>query len=561
MRFWKDDLPTLRWIYRTIGKGRKWGYFLTLLWILQGAVAAVAVLQLREVIAAAVDGNAEAFAAALCIYGLFILAGIGLRTAGGYMEEKGKAVLEKNFRREFIRELMTRSYAEVSAVHSGEWMNRICSDSRIITESVLQVFPRLVGMAAQAVCAACVLAVLFPLGVCLVVPGAVVLAALSFLFRKKLKYLHRRVQEKDGTVRSYLQEQISGLTVIHAFGQEKNIEKSTDAYLERWVEARLQRNHWLVAHQFIMSGVMQGGYLLGLILCGAQLIKGSMDYGALVAVLQLFRQTVGPVNGLTGFAPQYYAMLASGERMMEILEYPPDQTQEGLNREEITRFYAERFFAIRFVQAGFSYDRDQREPVLSDFHMELKKGEYLALMGRSGSGKSTILKLMLSFYDLQEGRRMLLDTEGREYELTSAWRGLFAYVPQGNYLLSGTIRETVTFGDPDAARLEEKIAQALYIACAEEFVRELPEGIDTNLGELGRGLSEGQLQRLTIARAIFSERPVLILDEATASCIYTQKGNKKIRKPQAANQTALIFDRRAAARLLSINSIRRLCWS
>ena len=130
---------------------------------------------------------------------------------------------------------------------------------------------------------------------------------------------------------------------------------------------------------------------------------------------------------------------------------------------------------------------------------------------------------------------------------------------QNVYLFRDTIKNNIKFGSPDAT--DEQIVTAAKAARCHDFIMALPDGYDTVIGEGGSSLSGGEKQRISIARAMLKDAPIVILDEATASCIYTQKGNKKIRKPQAANQTALIFDRRAAARLLSINSIRRLCWS
>ena len=143
------------------------------------------------------------------------------------------------------------------------------------------------------------------------------------------------------------------------------------------------------------------------------------------------------------------------------------------------------------------------------------RGRSFIISGPSGVGKSTVLKLLMCLYSLDEGQRYLLTRQG-ELPLTSGWRGLFSYVPQGNQLMSGTVREVVTFGDPEKMRQEEQIRKALKVACA-EFLDELPAGLDTLLGERGAGLSEGQMQRIAIARAIFSDRPVLLLDEATSA--------------------------------------------
>ena len=155
--------------------------------------------------------------------------------------------------------------------------------------------------------------------------------------------------------------------------------------------------------------------------------------------------------------------------------------------------------------------------MLNNISVEIRKGEYAAFTGHSGCGKSTVLKLLMSIYKLDGGRRFITDKEGNFEELNSKWHRLFAYVPQGNQLMSGTIRDIVTFADKSQSENDEKIAQALKIACAEKFVSELENGIDTLLGERGTGLSEGQMQRIAVARAVFSESPILLLDEATSA--------------------------------------------
>jgi ATP-binding cassette subfamily B protein len=153
---------------------------------------------------------------------------------------------------------------------------------------------------------------------------------------------------------------------------------------------------------------------------------------------------------------------------------------------------------------------------LDDVCVEIQKGEYVAFTGHSGCGKSTVLKLLMSIYRLDSGERYLVDTDG-EKPLSAEWHRLFAYVPQGNQLMSGTIREVVTFADKTDVQSDERINKALHIACADGFVSELESGIDTLLGERGTGLSEGQMQRIAIARAIFSDSPILLLDEATSA--------------------------------------------
>lgn len=192
--------------------------------------------------------------------------------------------------------------------------------------------------------------------------------------------------------------------------------------------------------------------------------------------------------------------------------------------------------------------------VLSHLDIEIKKGEYVAFTGHSGCGKSTVLKLLMCLYPLDEGQAYLRTQQGAQ-PLTSRWRGLFAYVPQGNQLLSGTIREIIAFGDKRKMQEEERLKRALRIACAEEFVEKLEQGLDTLLGERGAGISEGQMQRIAIARAIFSDHPILLLDEATSSLDEEVEARLLANLREMTDKTVVIVTHRRAALSICDKSI------
>lgn len=208
---------------------------------------------------------------------------------------------------------------------------------------------------------------------------------------------------------------------------------------------------------------------------------------------------------------------------MEVEVFAPD-SEHTLEEENVLEFYRTKLTALRLEHASFTYrppvrTEEEQPPmpvVLKDIDLTIRKGEYIAFTGPSGCGKSTVLKLLMCLYPLDVGSRTLETTSGTQL-LTASWRSLFAYVPQGNQLLSGTIRDIISFGDLRKAQDDAGILRALRIACAEDFVQKLEKGLDTMLGEHGQGLSEGQMQRIAIARAVFSEHPILMLDEATSA--------------------------------------------
>ena len=184
--------------------------------------------------------------------------------------------------------------------------------------------------------------------------------------------------------------------------------------------------------------------------------------------------------------------------------------------------------------------------VMEHISLEIRKGEIVAFTGQSGCGKSTALKLLMCVYQPDAGERYYIDGRGNGHSLSGAHRRLFAYVPQGNVLMSGSIREIVCFAEPDAGRDENRLWRALSIACADEFVGALDDGVDTLLGERGTGLSEGQMQRLAIARAVFSDSPVLLLDEATSALDVETEKRLLDNLRRLTNRTVVIVTHRPA---------------
>lgn len=313
--------------------------------------------------------------------------------------------------------------------------------------------------------------------------------------------------------------------------------------------------------------VMNALYVIGAAFCGYGILTRTMSYGTFMAVLQLVGQIQAPFAGISGYLPQWYAMLASAERLLEAGQlaqpgclplagevppgagqFPEDARKPGdivgepsperartlsgeagaafIEPEWLLTMYVDSFEAIGLRGVSYSYwppakslqrlREQNRVPVLKNFSLEIRKGEYVAFVGPSGCGKSTVMKLLLTLYRPDQGSRYIR-FGGKERILDGRFQKLFAYVPQGNHLMSGTIRDIVTLSDRSRREDEAAIWTALRVACAEAFVRALKKGLDTELGERGLGLSEGQMQRLAIARAIFSGHPILLLDEATSA--------------------------------------------
>lgn len=510
----------LKWVLGAAKGKRRYVFALLTVQILLGASGVYYAVLLREVIDTAVEKNRAGFFAAVAAFAVLVLGQIALRSANRFLEEYSRSTLENRFKQRLLDALMRSDYAAVSATHSGEWLNRLTSDTVVVSDGLVQILPSAAGMTVKLIGAVGMILYLEPLFGWLLLIGGLALVVLTYAFRKMLKKLHKRVQETDGSLRVFLQEGLGSLLVVRAFAKEPQILAEAEQLMGDHKKARMAKNHFSNLCNIGFGGVMNGAYVVGAAVCGYGILQGTMSYGTLMAILQLISQVQNPFANITGYLPKYYAMLGSAERLMETEKYPADCLDAPVSAEEIERFYEHDFAAVSLQNAAFTYqpptleeDEIQRPVVFTGLNLDIKKGEYAAFTGPSGCGKSTIFKLLLCLYPLDNGVRCLQTAKGNQ-PLTAAWRGLFAYVPQGNQLMSGTIRDAVTFSSPAD---EAEIWRALNIACAEEFVRDLPLSLDTPLGEHGRGLSEGQLQRLAIARAVYSKRPVLLLDEATSA--------------------------------------------
>ena len=547
----KQNRETLIWLLRIIGRRR---YSIILLTLLSSALALIGLAYawlFRSLIDSAVAGDRNALIRTALTLLAALAAQIVLGALNRFLSEEGSAEIENRLKSNLFERLLNRDYASVTAVHSAEWMNRLTADTSIVASHAISFFPFLISTLVRLVGALVMLIVLAPVFAAVLIPGGMFLVVVTFFFRKILKRLQKDIRESDGALRIFLQEHLISLMVLRAFGQEQRTLMESKKRMKDHKYFRMRRTWFSNLCSAGFSVVMTGVYIGSAIYCAFGILGGSLSYGSMVAILQLVTQAQGPFAGISGVLPQYYSMLACAERIREADTLPEDTAGTRRKLEQLNQFYDHDFRGIAFREVSFSYPLRNGEavsggPVITDCSLFLGKGTYTCLLGPSGCGKSTLFKLLMCFYSPDSGKRVIITQDG-EVPLDSSWRGLFAYVPQGNQLMSGTIREAVSFGEVGDTSRDAEIRQALYLACADAFVRELPKGLDTVLGESGSGLSEGQLQRLAIARAVFSGCPILLLDEATSALDEATEAELLLRLRQMTNQTVLFITHRKSA--------------
>ena len=497
-----------RWLYVVPEKKKYYVVALTIAQAIAGSLGVIYALLFRNGIDSAVKKDVKTFHKYFFLIIILVLIQISVSMIIRWLHELAAADIENTFKKRLLNKILNKDFASVSSIHTAEWLNRLTSDTKIVADGYVEILPGISETVVRLFSALVMIIFMDKNFAYILIPSGIIFVIFTCLFRKTLRQLHKNIQEQDGKLKIFLQERIGSLMIIKTFGAEKQIEIEGAEKMKKHKAARMRRNYF---SNFCNAGfgfVMHGIYLLSVIYCANGIMMGTVSYGTLTAIMQLIGQIQAPFANISSYLPKYYAMTASAERLMEAERFSDEA--ERISVREVLNFYDKNFLSLGLSNAYFSYKPQKN--ILSGLSFEIKKGEYVAITGQSGCGKSTLLKLLMCLYPLNEGERFIVSVKGRE-KLTFSWRKLFAYVPQGNFLMNGTIREIISFSEPEASNNNARLQEALEIACADEFVND----VDAILGERGTGLSEGQMQRIAIARAIFSGSPILLLDEATSA--------------------------------------------
>ena len=505
--------PAMSWIFGVSGK-LKLGVLLLVLLNSAISISAVAfALVLREAIDGAVSGNKMVFLKFVIILGLIMVGQIAARGVIRFLDEYVRSGIENVIKTRLYKTILSRKYSAITAFHTGELLNRITNDAVVVADGFVQIIPGIIAMLVKLVGAAAVLFVLdYRFSVIFFAGGGLVLI-FTTLFRRVMKKLHKDVQAADGVLRSYLSENLGSLMVLKTFGAERKSIETSKQYMDKHRFMRMKRNRFSNICNVGFGLVMNGGYIFGLCWCSFGILHGSITYGTLSAVLQLVDQLWAPLANMTGYLPKFYGMLSSAERCMELETLEEEHVESQFSRDYCRELYKD-MTAIECKNITFRYEDDI---ILENADISIGKGELITIMGNSGAGKSTLLKLLLAIYEPEKGT-LELKTDKESYALTERYRKMFAYVPQGNFLMSGNVTSAIASLDDTNADVDmDKVKAVAHIACADTFVEKLEHGYDTLIGERGMGISEGQAQRLAIARALYTDAPVLLLDEATSA--------------------------------------------
>lgn len=458
----------------------------------------------KEIIDRATNGNN--ITVAIIFYIVFIISMLGFNV----ISQMISLVLDEKFsfgiRKQLYEQIINAHWMDVKKYHTGDLMTRLTSDAGNISNGIIYTIPTIIELVLELLITFFTLFYYQPmLAVFALVIGPVA-AVVSFWLGRKLKKLQVKVQESESAYRSYVQESLANLLIVKSFANE---EYATD----RLVKLRDERFKWVykksklgVISSTSMSLTFQLAYIVAFTYGAICITAKTITYGTMSLFITLINRIQSPIIGLAQQIPKIVSILASAGRVIELQNIPLE--------EKYDKHIEQRDIGVRVEGLSFHYDME-KENVFENADISIKPGEFVAIIGESGIGKTTLIRLIMSFMSEYEGNITYYNNHHEEIKANASTREFISYVPQGNTLFSGTIRENIRMGKLDAT--EEEFIEALKMSAAYDFVQELPKGIDTVIGERGHGISEGQAQRIAIARALIKKAPFLILDEATSS--------------------------------------------
>lgn len=499
---------TLNFINKNIKGSKKKVFILSLIQTLLGVLTVGFSFMLKFVINAIEDKNNELLIRYVIIIASIAVLLIALQIFYRLYYEVSYIDIENRLKNNLFKTILNKDYQDIKKTHDEEWIHRLTSDTAVVASSILSILPSLCRMVIQLVLALALIIYLFPAFGLSLLPFIALVILITYFMRKRLKAYHHLAQEKDGKAKVFLSESLQGLAIVHSFVKEDVFSKKNEQNLEEYKKARLKRNTFNVLCSIGFIVVYYTFYILAIIFCGQKIINGDMTIGFLSAIVALLSQLTGPLGNITSIIPKYYSLLASGER----LRMENNEDVDYLSKEDIDNFYNNEFKNLSINKVSYSYlDKySNKVQALNNFSLIINKNEKVLIKGHSGGGKSTLFKLILSLLTPESGE-LTINNE----PLNKRYEKLFAYVPQDNLLMEGTIKEVVTLFDNEPN--SELLNKALEISDASNFVNALTNKEETYLNEKGSGLSLGEMERIAIARAIYSGSPILLLDECSAS--------------------------------------------
>lgn len=500
----KSALKYLRWLYAHSEGVRGRLVANVLLGILSVGLNLAFIFVCKRIVDIAtgvVQGNIIQFTVIVLV---LILLRLGVTALNVRIEALASSKLNFIIRQDLYSSLLNSEWAGKELRHSGDTLNRLETDVNSVVNVISSDAPQFITTLVQLVAATVFMCLMqWKLALLLVIMTPLFLG-FSKVFFRKLRVMTRGIRDTESQVQSHLQESLQHRVVIKSMESESRMEDRLEELQSNEYGQVIRRTRLNVFARTIVGAAFSFGYIAAFLWGAFGIWKGTLTFGIMTAFLQLVGQIQRPVVNMTHQIPSFVNATASIDRLMELEDAPRSEAGTG--------HYMEGVAGIKVENLSFHYP-DSTEDVIKNLTFDFPPGSRTAIIGETGVGKSTLVRIMLALLRPDKGDVYIYD-KGSKVHVSARTRCNMVYVPQGNSLFSGTIRDNLHIGDPTAD--DARMWAALDTAAA-EFVRDLPDGLDTVCGEGGAGLSEGQAQRIAIARGLLRPGSILLLDEFSAS--------------------------------------------
>lgn len=514
-----------RWVKERIQNGRareilqesRWiaGYILryrgsVLIHVLLGMISIIMTLgssiASKFLIDAVIGYNSGTIGAAAAAMIGMRLGSIAMRAASSRISAVLNIRIQNEVRGDIYGRILKTDWQSLDKFKSGDLLSRIGSDADAVSGGITGFVPSLVSNIVQLIGSFCIMLYYDPIMALLALVGVPLTAGCSVFLVRRMRRHNREMKEAYSDVLSYQQDSFQNITSIKAFGAVKDFIGGMSREQDKYREKYLDYSKFSVWASTLMSLLSLLAYALCFGWGVYRLWMGGISYGDMTMFMQLSSLLGSAFSAVIGLVPSWISVTTSAGRIMAVVELPEERT------EDIPELADEQELTLELRNISFNYDGGA--PLLSGINMTVEPGELIALTGPSGEGKTTLLRILLGLVEPSGGSAELTGKKGK-YTVGASTRAAFSYVPQGSQLFSGTVAENLRISAPNAT--DEELVAALKAACAYDFVMALPNGLEHVIGGRDKHLSEGQAQRITIARALLKKAPILLLDEATSA--------------------------------------------